>query len=106
MPLFFFHVRSGDDDVSRDLEGQELADLAAAREEAMRANREILGERILHGGSLDSRKIEIADEKGAVLDTVGTTDVLFKDDQLRSFEDDVTKSAPVAHPVSAKRPAE
>ncbi len=106
MPRFYFHVRSGDDDVSRDLEGQDLSDLEAARQEAVRVNREILGERILHGGSLHGRRIEIADEQGAILGVVNTTDILFQDDQLRAFDDDVTKSAPVATPISVKPSAE
>ena len=56
--------------VSRDTEGQELPDLDAARREAINANREMLGERLLHGGSLDHRQIEIADESGTVLAVV------------------------------------
>src|SRR3569833_2733651 len=102
MPTFFFHVRSGDGELSRDLEGQEMADLEAAQQEALSANREILGEHILHGGSVDHRQIEIADEKDNILAVVRTGDVLFQDNQYRTYDDDVTKSAPVAHPVSVK----
>jgi hypothetical protein len=102
MPRYFFHVRSAEGDVSRDLEGQDLPNLEAARHEAVSANREIIGERLLHGGSLDGRQIEIADEAGNVLAAVKTGDVLFKGGQMRSFDDDVTKSAPVTNPISAK----
>lgn len=107
MTRYFFHVRNGDQ-VSHDLEGQELPDLEAARHEAVSVNREMLGERLLHGGSMDSRRIEIADSEGEVLATVTADDVLFKDGQkngqLRSFDDDVTQSAPVANPISQKPP--
>jgi hypothetical protein len=96
MPRFFFHVRNGDGEISRDFEGQELADLEAARAEAISANREMLGERLLHGGSLNHRQIEIADQEGTVLASVNANEVLFQGGQLRSFSDDVTKSAPSA----------
>lgn len=95
MTRFFFHVRDGND-VSRDTEGQELPDLEAARREALCTNREMLGERLLHGGSLDHRQIEIANEKGDVLAVLNSNDTLFLDGHLRSFSDDVTKSAPTA----------
>lgn len=98
MPRFFFHVRDGAG-LSRDLEGQELADEAAARREAVNSNREMLGERLLHGGALDHRRIEIADESGRIVDTVGAEEVLLRDGELRSYDDDVTKSAPVATPL-------
>jgi hypothetical protein len=101
MPRYFFHVRDGDS-FSPDIEGQELPDLEAARREGISANREILGERLLHGGSLDSRQLQIADESGAVLITLKTDDILRKDGQYRSFDDDVTKSAPVITPISPK----
>jgi len=98
---YFFHVRNGDE-ISRDLEGQELPDLDAAKSEAVNANREMLGERLLHGGSLDSRRIEIAYREGEMLATISAEDVLMKNGQLRSLDDDVTKSAPVATPISQK----
>ena len=96
MPKFFFHVRDSDGEISRDCEGQELPDLEAARAEAINANREMLGERLLHGGSLNHRQIEIADAQGSVLACVNASDVLFQNGQLRNFSDDVTKSAPSA----------
>jgi hypothetical protein len=102
MPRFFFHVREGAE-LSRDCEGQELADASAARLEAVNSGREMLGERLLHGGAIDDRQIVIADETGAVLDVVGADDVLFKDGQLRSYNDDVTQSAPIANPSNAPR---
>ena len=62
----------------------------------MSSDREMLGERLLHGGSLNNRRIEICDEKDEVLAVVDASDTLFQEGQLRSFNDDVTKSAPTA----------
>jgi uncharacterized protein DUF6894 len=93
MPRYFFNVRDGDGDVSRDTEGQELSDLAAARKEAVSTNREMLGERLLHGGHLDHRQIEVADENGKVLAKIDANEVLFSEGKFRSYSDDVTKSA-------------
>jgi uncharacterized protein DUF6894 len=97
MPRYFFHVREGSI-LNRDEEGQELADAEAARREAISSTREILGEKLLHGGSLNHRTIEIADETGYVVDVVNSRDALFQDGKLRSYSDDVTQSAPVTHP--------
>ena len=105
MPRYFFHVRDADS-FSPDTEGQDLPDLEAARREAISANREILGEKLLHGGALDHRQIQIADESGAVLLALNTDDILLQNGSYRVFEDDVTKSAPVAHPISEKSPPE
>ena len=106
MARYFFHVKGADGAVSRDREGQELPDLDAARAEAVSSNREMLGERLLHGGSLGPRQIEIADESGKLLATVSVHDVLMDDGQFRAFTDDVTKSAPVGLASSAgKKPA-
>lgn len=93
MPRYFFHVREGAE-LSRDREGQELPNAEAARREAIAANREILGDRLLHGGPLNHRSIEIADETGHVVDVVTAHDVLSKS----GFPDDVTQSAPVTQP--------
>ena len=97
MPRYFFHVREGSD-ISFDREGQVLPDAEAARHEAVCSGREILGEKLLHGGSLNHRQIEIADETGHVVDVVNVGDVLFQGGQLRSYGDDVTQSAPVNLP--------
>jgi hypothetical protein len=98
MPRFYFNVRDGAD-VSQDREGQEFSNMEAARREAVNCNREMMSERLLHGGSLNHRQIEITDETGHVLDVVSSKDVLFSHGKLRSYEDDVTKSAPVSRPV-------
>lgn len=98
MPKFFFHIHD-ENGFSRDREGQQLPDLEAARREAFNASREILGEKLLHGGSLNCRTIEIVDEAGHVLDKVNARDVLFEDGNLRAYPDDVTQSAPVNRPA-------
>jgi hypothetical protein len=97
MPRFFFNIRDGAD-LSRDREGQELADVEAARREAISCSREMLGERLLHGGPLNHRQIEITDATGHVVDTVGADEVLFQHGKLKSYDDDVTRSAPVMTP--------
>ena len=97
MPRYFFHIREGGD-ISRDTEGQDLPDAEAARREAINANREILGEKLLHGGALNNRQIEIADETGHVVDVVTANDVLFQHGKLRTYSDDITQSAPVIQP--------
>jgi hypothetical protein len=96
MARYFFNVRGSDGTVSPDREGQDLPSLEAARAEAVSSNREMLGERLLHGGSLGPREVEIADEGGKVLATVTAEEVLLRDGQFRAFSDDVTKSAPSA----------
>lgn len=97
MPHYYFHVREGAD-LSRDEEGQDLPNADAARREAISSSREILGEKLLHGGSLNHRTIEIADETGHVVDVVNSSDVLFKGGKFRTYSDDVTQSAPVTQP--------
>ena len=92
MPRYFFHVRDGAE-VSRDREGQLLQSLEEARREAQNTAREMLGERLLHGGSMNHKQIEIADETGHVVDVVNSRDIILKNGELRSYPDDITKSA-------------
>ena len=92
MPRYYFHVRDGAD-LSRDTEGQEFSNLDAARAEAMNSAREMLGERLLHGGSMNAKQIEIADETGHVVDVILARDIVLKNGELRSYCDDITKSA-------------
>jgi hypothetical protein len=97
MPRYFFHVREGST-LHRDAEGQELPDAEAARREAINSGREMLGEKLLHGGALNGRTVEIADETGHVVDVVNSRDVLFRAGEFRSYSDDVTQSAPTNSP--------
>jgi hypothetical protein len=105
MPRYFFHIREGAD-LSFDREGQDFSSLEAARSEAVNAARELIGERILHGGSIDDRQIQIADDKDNVLAVVETGDVIFRGGRFGSYSNDVTKSAPVTPPIGKKPPAE
>jgi hypothetical protein len=91
MPRYFFHVREGRD-LNRDGEGQEFADVEAARREAINSVREILGEKLLHGGVLNQRSIEIADQTGHVVDVITAREVLLKGGQFRSYSDDILQS--------------
>ena len=75
MTRYFFNVRSGNTYIS-DAEGQEHANLAAAKEEAETAAREILSEAIKNGDLIDSRKFEITDASGTVCATMPFRDVL------------------------------
>jgi hypothetical protein len=104
MPRYYFHVRDSNGEFSQDTEGQELNNLEAARLEAISANREIMGEKLLHGGAIDGRCIEITDENNTILAKVDTDDVLFLDGRYQNYADDVTKSAPVANPIGSKPP--
>ena len=76
-----------------------MPNLESAQTEAVNTIRELIGERLLHGGDIDGRQIEIADKDGRVLAVVRSCDVIFQDGQFRSFSDDVTKSAPVTNPI-------
>lgn len=103
MPRYFFHVRDGTE-ISCDPEGQMLADLEAAKREAVNSAREMIGERVLHGGAVNGRTIEISGEDGKVLATINTGEVLVKKGQFGRFNDDVTKSAPVTNPILPNAP--
>lgn len=72
MPRYFLHI----DDMETDPEGTELADVAAARHEALLSAREILAGVIKSGQGNVPLRILIADSDGQVLDTVHTRDIL------------------------------
>ena len=62
MPRYFFHVYN--DIVATDEEGMELPDLAAAREQALEAARELVCESV-HKGQLNlDHRIEVEDAQG------------------------------------------
>jgi hypothetical protein len=54
MPIFYFHVQSPDGEITKDDEGIELDDVAAARDEALHAARDLLADAASRG--LDVRK--------------------------------------------------
>lgn len=64
---FHIHDEAG---VIPDEEGTELADLSAARAEARASARELAIEDLRRADRIHARRIEIADETGAVLETV------------------------------------
>jgi hypothetical protein len=69
VPRFFFHIRDNEDLVE-DLEGVEMASVQTARDEAVKAAREMLAERLLRGETVDGQTFEICDEMGTKLFSV------------------------------------
>lgn len=75
MPKFFMNIRNGSNLVV-DYDGSVLADVIAARNEAILAAREIVAETVRKGEAIDERSIEITTEDGTVRDTVRYRDVV------------------------------
>jgi hypothetical protein len=69
MPRYYFDIRDGDKLVE-DAEGIELSDVAAAREEAVAAARELLAEHLRHGELPETKQFEIRNEAGELIETV------------------------------------
>ena len=63
---YYFNVRTNDC-FEQDIEGSELPSLEAAHQEAIRAAREILAEKVLAGALIDGQRFEIAAEDGTIL---------------------------------------
>ena len=68
MPHYFFHLYN--DIVAMDEEGVDLPDLEAARANGIREAREMMVETVAEGRINFSHRIDIADETGAVVDSV------------------------------------
>jgi hypothetical protein len=66
MPKFYFNVRTNDC-FEEDIFGSELQSLEAARDEAFKAAREMVAEKVLAGALIDEQRFEIVGEDGAVL---------------------------------------
>jgi hypothetical protein len=83
MPRYYFHIREGAI-LTRDVCGQELPDVEAAREEAIAMGRALMGER---PGGLH-RTIEIVDgaERGHVVDEINARDIRFHVDYSGSVQ--------------------
>lgn len=77
MERFYFHVRA-DGELQPDEEGQDLADVSAARREAEQGARELLAEAIQAGEEQIPEALVIADEDGREVDTVLLANVLPK----------------------------
>ena len=75
MPKFHFHIRDASG-VALDEDGMELPNLDAAREEAQEAARQILADALKSHKEVDGRKIEIAEEDGAVIEVIEVRDLL------------------------------
>ncbi len=75
MTIFRLHIHC-DDCVAVDDDGLDRPDVEAAKEEALKGIRSILCEELMHG-KLDLRgHIEVADETGAVVETVRFEDAV------------------------------
>jgi hypothetical protein len=68
MPRYYFHLYN--DVISMDDEGLDLPDLAAARANGIKEAREMMLETVAEGRINFSHRIDIADESGAVVDSV------------------------------------
>lgn len=68
MPHYFFHLHN--DIISMDEEGVDLPDLEEARANGVREAREMMLEMVAEGRINFSHRIDIADDKGAVIDSV------------------------------------
>lgn len=68
MPQFFFHLY--DDDVSRDEEGIDLPDEAAARDKALECARDMACVEVLKGRLRLHHRIEVEDEAGRTVATL------------------------------------
>jgi Domain of unknown function (DUF6894) len=80
MPRYFFHVRDGSD-LLTDPDGQELDDLAAAHQEAVKTGRDLMAECLRCDRSLGlDRAIVVADENGAIVSEVSFKAALPPDD--------------------------
>jgi hypothetical protein len=66
MPRYNFNVIAQNESFP-DVEGQEVADLIAAYNEAIAAARDILADLVREGKPIDHRRFEITDEAGEVL---------------------------------------
>ncbi|HYI40392.1 MAG TPA: hypothetical protein VE053_08750 [Allosphingosinicella sp.] len=68
MPHYFFHLYN--DIVTMDEEGVDLPDLEAAHANGIREAREMMLETVAQGRINFSHRIDVADELGAVIDSV------------------------------------
>ena len=82
MPRYFFHVREKAAPSTATGRARNSPTPEAARREAISSSREMLSEKLLHGGSLNGRNIEIADETG-VVDVVNSRELF----QFRSYSE-------------------
>ena len=75
MPRFFLHIDDGTQRIE-DEEGSDLPNLAAAREEALGAARQLWAAAILAGQDIAARRFVITNGDGNVMDTVDMDEAL------------------------------
>jgi len=75
MPRFFLHIDDGTQRIE-DEEGSDLLDVAAAREEALGAARQLWAAAILAGQDITAHCFVITDDDGRVMDTVNMDEAL------------------------------
>ena len=74
MPMYYFHIHSSDGTVVDD-EGEEFADMAAVREEAVTAVRELVADGIRSGKGPNGREMRVADDAGKLVLSLPFRDV-------------------------------
>jgi uncharacterized protein DUF6894 len=90
MTHYYLHFRNGDE-FTPDPEGIDLPSLAAARDKARHAAKEMAGE-ILTQGLLNARRFEIADETGQILLTVPFRDLMeVAGDELAAHQEGIAR---------------
>jgi hypothetical protein len=86
MPLYYFHVRTGDS-IERDDEGLDLAELQAAVVSAEVGARDLLAAYMAAGEILPAHSVfEITDASGALLAEVKFSDAILKSLDGAAFE--------------------
>jgi len=75
MPLYFFHLRDGED-VLLDPDGRDLSDDAAAAESALGEARSLLSHELLTGVIHLDQRIDVEDRGGRVVHTLFFADAI------------------------------
>lgn len=75
MPIFHIHLFNDDNVI--DEAGQQFADVAEARAEAVRSGREIIAEHVIHGRPIHlDHHLVLQDDQGRRLETIYFRDVV------------------------------
>lgn len=72
---YYLHMRRGEE-LIEDPDGEEFADLGAAREAAIWSARELMADRLRRGRRMDGQTFEIHDETGSLVATVPFKDAI------------------------------
>ncbi len=70
MTTYFLHLKTFKGDLIEDADGSELASLTAAKEHALKAMQELVGEAVSRGDQLQFEAVALADEHGTQLAVV------------------------------------